>query len=187
MRSEPAVNKLLSMLKCLIVAAAEDGAIGLEGRMPWHIPADLKYFKSTTLGFPVIMGRRTFESLGKPLPGRKNIVLSRSGFPRAASLPGQLQAEYKADSIVGAASLEEAYRAAGDAEKCFVIGGGTVYLQAMGDADLIYLTRVHTKVEDADAFFPEIDPELWKLDSRSETLTDPASGLEFEFELYSRR
>ena len=164
----------MSMEKCLIVAVSDDMAIGRGGDMPWHLSEDLKYFKRVTMGCPVIMGRTTFESLGRPLPGRKNIVLSR----REISLP---------EGVVRVGSLDEAYVAAGSAERCFIMGGASVYAQAIGDMDTLYITRIHTTVPDADAFFPEIDLTLWKEQSRSDTLTDERSGIRFEFVVYKRR
>lgn len=161
------------MEKCIIVAVADNGAIGRGGTMPWHIAEDLRYFKRQTTGFPVIMGRTTFESLGKPLPGRKNIVLSRSGrIPQS----GQL---------VTVATVEEAYKAAEPAEKCFIMGGASVYAMLIGEMDRLYVTEVHTVVEDADTFFPEIDPAIWKEESRSPVMTDPETGFAFEFVVYA--
>ena len=163
------------MRKCIIAAVADNGAIGVRGGMPWHISEDLKYFKRVTMGCPVIMGRTTFESLGKPLPGRLNIVLSRSrgDFP---------------EGVVCVQSAEEAFREAGrtGVEQCFIIGGAKVYAQLLDCADMLYLTRVHTMVGDADAFFPRIDTDVWREESCSETFTDPKSGISFEFVVYSR-
>lgn len=164
------------MIVCMIAAVADNGAIGVHGTMPWHIGEDLKYFKRVTMGCPVIMGRATYESLGRPLPGRINIVLSRSrtDFP---------------ESVVCVNSADEALRVAERtaAEKCFVIGGGKVYSELLNRADKLYLTRVHTDVEDADTFFPVIDPSLWREESRSETMTDGKSGIRFEFTVCGRR
>lgn len=160
-------------MKCLIVAVADDGAIGLNGMLPWHISEDLKYFKSKTLGCPVIMGRATFESLGRPLPGRLNIVLSHG--------------DLSLDGAVSAHSLEEAFTLAAGAERCFVIGGSKVYAQSLDMVDRIYITYVHTTIPAADAFFPVINPSIWQEVSRSELRTDPESGLEFEFVEYARK
>lgn len=164
----------MSMEKCLIVAVSDDMAIGRGGDMPWHLSEDLKYFKRVTMGCPVIMGRTTFESLGRPLPGRKNIVLSR----REISLP---------EGVVRVGSLDEAYAAAGSAERCFIMGGASVYAQAIGDMDTLYITRIHTTVPDADTFFPPVDLSVWEEQSRSDTLTDERSGIRFEFVVYKRR
>ena len=161
------------MEKCLIVAVSDNLAIGRGGDMPWHLSEDLKYFRRVTMGCPVIMGRTTFESIGRPLPGRKNIVLSR----RRDSLP---------EGVVRVESLREAYDEAKPSERCFVIGGASVYAEAVDGMDRLYITRIHTTVPDADAYFPEIDLSVWKERSRSETYTDEGSGLRFEFVVYGR-
>lgn len=162
------------MEKCIIVAVSDNLAIGRGGVMPWHVREDLKFFKRTTLGCPVIMGRTTFDSIGRPLPGRKNIVLSRGGtaFP---------------EGVVRAASLQEAFVAAAPSQRCFVMGGASVYEQAIGLVDRMFVTHIHTVVPDADTFFPEIDRSVWEEVSRSETLRDEKSGLDFEFVTYARR
>jgi len=160
------------MEKCLIVAIADDNGIGAGGDLLWHISADLKYFKEKTLGCPVIMGRTTFDSIGRPLPGRKNIVLTRRG----GEIPG----------AVTAGSLEEAYSLSGDVPRCFVLGGASVYREALGDMDKLYVTKVHTVVPGADAFFPEIDTELWEVESSSPLYTDDETGYKYEFLVYNR-
>ena len=162
------------MEKCIIVAIADNNAIGKDNALLWHISEDLKFFKRNTLGFPVIMGRKTFESIGRPLPGRVNIVLSRS-------FATGLEVE-----VVGA--LEEAYGVAEETnlERCFVMGGGQIYAQAMNDADRLIVTHVHTVIEDADTFFPAIDPGVWKVAQRSEMLHDEETGYDFEFVEYIR-
>jgi dihydrofolate reductase len=132
----------------LVVAMADNGVIGKGGGLPWHLPDDLKYFKVVTFGKPVLMGRRTFESIGKPLPGRRNLVMTRSA---AAAVPG---VEY-----VG--SLEQARSlAAGAAELC-VIGGAEVFALALPLATRIYLTRVHAQVT-GDVYFPLRDFSGWR-------------------------
>lgn len=161
------------MEKCLIVAAADNNAIGVRGDLPWHISEDLKYFKKITHGYPVIMGRTTYESIGRPLPGRKNIVLTSRGEIHP--------------SVVCVRSLDEAYAAAEPSDKCFVIGGASVYAAVIGSVDRLYLTRVHTTIEDADAFFPELDLAIWRQESKSETFTDEETGYEFEFLVYVRK
>ena len=162
------------MEKCLIVAIADNNGIGIKGQLPWHISEDLQYFKNTTRGYPVIMGRTTYFSLPfRPLKGRKNIVLNLGGDP----IP-DVECVY---------SFDEAYAAAEPAEKCFIMGGASVYRAAMPDMDTLYITHVHTVIEDADAFFPEIDPAVWKKVSVSETRTDPETGWNFEFVVYKKR
>ena len=161
------------MEKCLIVAVADNMAIGVKGGLPWHLPEDLKYFKRTTAGFPVIMGRTTYFSLPfRPLKGRKNIVLNLGGDP----IP----------DVICANSFQEAYAAAEPAEKCFIMGGASVYRAAINDMDRLYITHVHTEIEGADAFFPTIDPAIWHRESTSETYTDPETGFKFEFVVYIR-
>lgn len=158
----------------MIAAVADNLGIGVRGELPWHLSEDLKYFKAQTKGFPVIMGRTTYFSIGKPLPGRKNIVLNAGGEP--------------IEGVCCVQSFDEAYSEALDsgAQKCFVIGGASVYKAAIEEMDLLYITHVHTSVEGADAFFPQIDPALWKEQSRSETFTDKESGFTFEFVVYAR-
>lgn len=163
------------MQKCLIVAIADDNAIGVKGQLPWHLPEDLKYFKATTEGYPVIMGRTTYFSLPfRPLKGRRNIVLNLGGDP----IP-EVSCVY---------SFPEAYSEAEAAgkDKCFVIGGASVYRAALPDMDVLYITHVHTRIPEADTFFPEIDPEVWKRESTSPTHTDPSTGLQYEFVVYKK-
>jgi len=164
------------MEKCLIVAVADNMAIGVRGDLPWHISEDLKYFKNVTHGYPVIMGRTTYFSLPfHPLKGRKNIVLNLGGedIPEACCVY----------------SFDEAFKEAEEtgAEKCFVMGGASVYRAAINLMDRLYITHVHTTISDADAFFPEINPDIWRLESKSETLTDPETGYGFEFAVYVKR
>lgn len=133
----------------LIAAVAENGVIGREGGLPWRIPEDLKFFKATTLGKPVIMGRKTYDSIGRPLPGRLNIVLTRD--PR-----------WRAEGVREARDLDAALdiaRASG-ADEAMIIGGGKVYEMALPRASRIYLTRVHQEFE-GDAHFPPLDPNEW--------------------------
>lgn len=169
--SEPTIN--------IIVAVADDWAIGRDGDMPWHISADMKFFKATTMGHSLVMGRRTWESIGsKPLPGRQNIVVS-----------ARLAAEWESaggSQAIAVDSLERAFEVAEDSE-IFVMGGGMIYRQAIDVADRLYVTHVHTVVPDADTFFPAIDPEVWELAERSNTTEDPRSGLKYEFRTYVRR
>lgn len=160
------------MEKCIIVAIADNNAIGKDNALLWHISEDLKFFKRTTLGCPVIMGRKTFESIGRPLPKRLNIVVSRGGY----SAP---------EGVLVAASLEDAYAVA-EADRLFVIGGGQIYAKALESVDRLIVTHVHTVISEADTFFPEIDPTIWKVESRSEMHHDEESGYDFEFVEYTR-
>jgi dihydrofolate reductase len=141
----------------LVVAAARNRAIGLNNKMPWHLPEDLKYFKRVTMGKPVIMGRNTFESIGRPLPGRPNIVISRN-------------ADYKAEGITLVNSLDAALQAAAKllppgVDEVMVIGGAQIYAQALAQADRLYLTEVDAEPE-ADAFFPAIERAEWRESAR---------------------
>lgn len=155
------------MEKIIVAAVAENNVIGKDGDIPWHIPEDMEHFRELTEGFPVIMGRKTFQSLPdsfRPLPNRKNIVLSRSGF--------------EAEGAETVESLEDAYSLAENYEKVFVIGGSAVYKLALKDMDRLEITRVHGEYE-GDTFFPEIDMETWNVISRTEN-----DG--FSFVSYSR-
>ena len=167
------------MEKCVIVAIADNNAIGRNNELLWHISEDLKFFRRTTSGCPVIMGRKTFESIGRPLPKRTNIVVSR-GFeaPEGVTVVSSLSEAY---SVALSAECEV------DSQRCFVIGGGQIYAQAINDADRLVVTHVHTVIEDADTFFPEIDPDLWVVTDRSEIQTDPETGYNFEFVTYEKR
>lgn len=186
-------SKLSGMEKCIIVAIADNNAIGKDNALLWHISEDLKFFKRTTMGCPVIMGRKTFESIGRPLPKRLNIVVSRGGFnaPEGVEVVASLEEAYAlAESrllaaIPGSPTVMSS-DAGTSAPKAFVIGGGQIYAQAMAIADRLTVTHVHTVIEDADTFFPAIDPAIWKVASRSELQTDPETGYTFEFVEYIR-
>ena len=132
----------------IIVALAENGVIGSDHRLPWHLPDDLKRFKALSLGKPIVMGRRTFESIGRPLPGRTNIVVSRR--------PG-----LAIEGTVVAQSLDAALAAAGTAPEVVIIGGAEIFRQALPRTDVIHLTRVHARVA-GDVVFPDIDPGKWR-------------------------
>jgi dihydrofolate reductase len=138
----------------LVAAMSRGRVIGRQGGMPWHLPADLKHFKDVTLGYPVIMGRRTFDSIGRALPGRKNVVISRS----APQLP---------PGVVLASSLENALRACSDAAEVMVIGGGEIYHQALPLASRLELTFIDADIE-GDTQFPAIDGRQWRV-SRMES------------------
>lgn len=160
----------------IIAIVAADGAIGKGGDQPFHIREDFRRFKELTLGHPVIMGRRTFEALpGGALPGRRNIVITG-------------QSDWHCDGVDTAPSLSAAIVLACEtATEMFIIGGGEVYRQAMEFADRLYLTQVDATVDDADTFFPAIDPELWEITSTSETFSDPRSGVSYRFTLLTSR
>jgi dihydrofolate reductase len=147
----------------LLAARARNGTIGRDGGLPWHLPEDLRHFRQTTLGHPIVMGRRTFESIGRPLPGRRTIVLTRDA---AWSHPG----------CERAGSLEDALARCAGAPEVFVVGGGAVYAAAMPIADRLIVTDVEIDV-DGDVLFPPIDPARWRLDTRAEAVG--ASGLRY--------
>jgi dihydrofolate reductase len=143
-----------------VVAVADNGVIGRAGTLPWHLPDDLRHFKAITLGKPLLMGRRTFESIGRPLPGRRNLVL-RHDASRAATLAG----------IEYVASLEEACALAADAPELCVIGGATVFALALPRTTRLYLTAVHASVE-GDTWFPLRDLRGWRESTRVEHPAD---------------
>lgn len=159
----------------LIVAAADNGAIGKDNQLLWHLPNDLRFFKNTTWGMPVIMGRKTFESVNKPLPGRHNIVITRQ--------PG-----WSADQVWTAGSLEDALaKAAGtNCLEAFVIGGGEIYQQALPLAQKVYLTRVHA-LPDADVFFPELPASDWTLVDQEDFPADVKHAFAYSFQRWERR
>jgi dihydrofolate reductase len=157
----------------LIVAAGEHNEIGKDGKMPWYLPADLKHFKALTLGKPVIMGRRTFEAIGKPLPQRRNVVVSRS---RGFRAPGCETAGSLPDALVLAAGVPE----------IIVIGGGEIYREALPRAQRIYLTRVHAHFE-ADTFFPALDPTAWRETARDDHAADERNAFAYSFLTLVRR
>jgi dihydrofolate reductase len=158
----------------LVAALGRDFAIGKDNALPWHLPADLKRFKALTMGQPLLMGRRTAESLGRALPGRRNLVLTRSGqVPFAGMEP--------------MASLDDALREAGDADTLCVIGGGEIFEMTLPLAARMYLTWVDTVVEGAEAFFPRFDPDQWQVTAREAHAADARHACAFEFVDYERR
>jgi dihydrofolate reductase len=151
----------------IIVATDERGAIGRDGQLPWRLPDDLRRFKALTLGKPVIMGRRTWDSIGRPLPGRHNIVISRQ-----ASLPAP------GATVVG--SWDEALAATNVVDEVCVIGGAEIYRLALPVAHVIHLTEVHATVA-ADTFFPAIDPALWEEVGRLDHAADDRHAFAYSF------
>ncbi len=157
----------------IIVVADQNNAIGLNNRLLCHLPNDLKYFKRITSGHPVIMGRHTYDSLPvKPLPGRKNIVVSRS---LAEAPPG----------CILAPSIDEALKQCNEEEECFVMGGEQLYRQLLSYARKLYITRIDHRFE-ADAYFPVIDPEQWFLESSEPHEVDEKHLYPYTFEVYRR-
>ncbi len=156
----------------LIAAVAQNGVIGAGNSLIWHISEDLKYFKSVTLGAPVVMGRKTFESLGRPLPGRTNVVVSR-------------QKDFRPQGVAVAASLDEAMAMFDPAQEVFVIGGGEIYAQALPMADKMYLTVVHRDYG-GDTRFPDWPAGEWKLVSEKRMERGEAFEYPFTFKTYVR-
>ncbi len=162
----------------LIVAMTEKRVIGLDGGMPWHIPADLRNFRQLTMGHPVIMGRKTYQSIGGALPGRTNIVVTRDRDFRAADADVVHDLE---EALVQAAAMAEIE----GAEEVFVIGGAEIYAQAMGGAQRIYLTEVHQELP-GDAFFPELAEGEWTQSARERNEPETDGGPAFSFVVLER-
>jgi dihydrofolate reductase len=157
----------------LIVAASTNNVIGVAGDLPWRLSADLKRFKAITMGKPIVMGRKTWESIGRPLPGRQNIVITR-------------QPDYVAEGCTVVASPADAIDAAGDADETMIIGGGHIYEAFLPKADRIYLTRVDAEIE-GDAFLPEIAADEWRVDSKEFRAADSANDFGVDFLELNRR
>jgi len=163
----------------LVAAVAQNGVIGSANAMPWHLPSDLKRFRALTIGHPVIMGRKTFESIGRPLPGRVSIVLSGQG------------GDFGAGTLT-AASLSQAIDMARDValsknlSDIFILGGGDVYRQAMSIADRMEITHVESSPE-GDTVFPPIDPEVWAVTRQAQRQKGDADSCYFRYVSYARR
>lgn len=158
----------------MIVAHANNRVIGKDNDMPWHLPADLAYFKKTTLGKPVVMGRKTYESIGRPLPGRLNIVISRDE-------------NYLAEGITTVTSVEQALLQAGDVEEVMVIGGGAIYQHCLAAADRLYITHIDAEI-DGDTQFPSYDLENdWRLSHSEKYAADAKNAFELNFCIYQRQ
>ena len=170
--TERTVHPPSAPIVTLVAAVAENGVIGNGNRMPWHLPADLKRFKALTLGKPILMGRRTFEAIGKPLPGRRNLVLTRATDLR---LPG----------IEIVHSLEEALAAAADSPELMVIGGAEVYRLFLSRAQRMHLTRVHAPVV-GDTRFPNCDWNEWRKVERSTHPKDERNAFAMTFLVLER-
>ena len=162
------------MIVSAILAMSKNRVIGKDNQIPWHLSADLKYFKRTTLNHHIIMGRKTFLSIGKPLPKRTNIVLTRNPF-------------FVASHVLVVSSIEEALNIAEEngEEEVFIIGGGEIYRQSMPYWDKVYLTRVDIEVE-GDVFFPELDNKEWRLLSDEPHEADEKNVYKYSFQVYER-
>lgn len=158
----------------IIVAASENNVIGINNMLPWRLPTDLKYFKSTTLGKPIVMGRKTFESLGKPLPGRPNIVITR-------------QKEFQPEGAYVAGSVEEGIEKAKSfgGDELFITGGSQIFEQAWPLVERIYLTRVYAVVH-GDAFFPQLDGAEFELVTDERHEADEKNQYSFAFQVWER-
>lgn len=166
----------------IIVAAAEGNAIGKNNELLLHISEDLKYFKSVTTGHPVIMGRKTYESIGRPLPGRRNIVITRGN-----EVKGEIK-NPATTTLEVVNSINAAIELAKDGkDEFFVIGGGEIYNQTFKMADKLYLTKIETRIEGADTFFPDISSLEWELESSSELKKDEENSVNFSFQVYKKR
>lgn len=158
----------------LIVAMAQNRAIGLNNQMPWHLSQDLKRFKQLTMGHPIIMGRKTFEAIGKPLPGRTNIIVSRN--------PDYNQADCEVKSC-----LEDAIQTAcKQSDEIFIIGGATLYQAALPLADILYITQIN-KDFDGDTFFPEFDWTAWQVVDRIDVNNDEKVDFTYSFLQFSKK
>ena len=156
----------------LIVAMDRNRLIGNNNQLPWHLPADLAHFKQVTMGKPIVMGRKTYESIGRPLPGRKNIVLSRAGF--------------SADGVEVVSSICEAIAKVADAEEVMVIGGSTIYESVIDVVDRIYLTIIENEFS-GDAWFPTFDMALWSVSSEEDFVADDKNHYAYRFITYQRK
>ncbi|PHS00359.1 MAG: dihydrofolate reductase [Oceanobacter sp.] len=163
----------------MIVATAQNRVIGRDNALPWYLPNDLKYFKQTTLGKPVIMGRKTYESIGKPLPGRTNIVITR----QTDYLPEGVKVVH---SVAEARDLAESVCLIDGQEEAMIMGGAEIYTLALPDADRLYLTEVHADV-DGDAYFPEYDKTEWQEISREDFSAEGPNPYNYSFVVYDKK
>jgi dihydrofolate reductase len=157
-----------------IVAMTENRVIGFQNRLPWHLPADLKYFKTVTTGHPIIMGRKTFESIGKPLPNRTNIILTRDP-------------HYQMNGCVIAPSVDTAIAAAAkESQEIFIIGGAEIYRQFLPRVERLYITLVHEEF-DGDTFFPMLDNNEWKEVKHEAHTADEMNHFAYSFLVWEKR
>jgi dihydrofolate reductase len=163
------------MTVSLIVAVSSNGVIGRDGDLPWHLPADLRHFKRTTMGHHLIIGRATWDEVGRPLPGRTMVVVTRNR-------------DFTAEDVLVANSVEEALALVGDDAEPFIGGGAEIYRRALGEdrVDRIYLTRVHAHIE-GDTYFPTVDWDRWLLADRVDHPADEKNSYPYTFEVWDRR
>jgi dihydrofolate reductase len=157
----------------LIVAVADNGVIGRENGLPWHLPEDLKRFKRLTLGKPVVMGRKTYDSIGRPLPGRHNIVVTRD-------------AQYRPAGVTVVHGIDDAERAAAGTDEIMVIGGAELFRLFLPRAGRVHLTRVHGEVS-GDVFWPALDESRWQVVHREELAADERHAYAMTFEIWEQR
>lgn len=167
------INKFFTLNISIIVATSKNNVIGVNNQLPWHLPADLKYFKSLTNGHSIIMGRKTYDSIGRPLPNRENIVITRDK-------------KFTSNDLIIKHSIEEAIEHCNGQEEVFIIGGDTIYKQTLAIANKLYITRVDIVIENGDAFFPEINDEEWKKVSVEDYEKDEKNKFDYSFEVYER-
>lgn len=158
-----------------IVAMDDNRVIGKDNQLPWHLPEDLKFFKRVTMGHPIVMGRKTFASIGRPLPGRENIVITRNK-------------DFHHDGCSIFYGLDQflVYCQQKPEEEFFVIGGAEIFKQMLQKADRLYITEIHSSFE-GDTFFPAIEMNEWKLSSKEQGLKDEKNPYEYEFVIYDRK
>ncbi len=162
------------MFLSLLVAADENNVIGKDNKLPWHLPNDLKYFKNLTWGMPILMGRKTFDSIGKALPGRKSIVITRNN-------------NWKHENVEVVHSIQEAIESAkkDDINEIFVIGGAEIFSSSFQKADRIYLTRIHHQF-DGDVYFPELSNDDWMLEKNKYCNADEKNAYAHTFQVWNR-
>lgn len=163
------------MIVSLLLAASENNVIGKNNRLPWHLPDDLKYFKNLTWGLPILMGRKTFDSIGKPLPGRKSIVITRDQ-------------DWQHEGVVVVHAIDDAIKMAESfgAKEIFVIGGAQIFNTTLPAANRIYLTRIHQQF-DGDVFFPEISESEWELVSSRFLAADEKNVYDHTYQVWERK
>lgn len=166
------------MMISIIVAMANHRVIGLNNEMPWHLPADLAWFKKNTLNKPIIMGRKTFESIGRPLPHRHNIIISRQTVNPRTQTTDNAQ-------ITWVNSIDEAILVAGQTEEVFIIGGGNIYQQALAKANRLYVTHIQANLQ-GDTYFPDYQPERWTPIFQENHSPDEKNPYNYQFEILER-
>lgn len=157
----------------IIAAMAANRAIGLENRLPWHLPDDLKRFKALTMDHHIVMGRKTYDSIGKPLPGRSTVIVTRN-------------VDYAVPGCIAVNSIDAALTVSYGDEEVFFVGGADLYRQALPIANRLYLTEIQ-RVFDGDAFFPEYDTSQWRETSRERHRTEDDKGFEYHYVIYDRK